>query len=172
MDADWVKKSKKLAYLLRHSGLVDANGFCPIPSALQFCDLDKERLQLIVANDSKNRFEIVDDKIRARNGHSGRKEVDPGFMLSVPPMVLYHATTSNVFTLVMAEGLSSRARHYVQLSENANVAIEAATRHDGGEPVLLKIEAFTMYHDGFKFYLSTNGVWNVENVPPQYIESV
>jgi putative RNA 2'-phosphotransferase len=38
-----------------------------------------------------------------------------------------------------------------------------------GEKVVLKIEAMKMRADKHKFYISENGVYLVDEVPPQYI---
>ena len=46
-------------------------------------------------------------------------------------------------------------------------ATKVGSRH--GKPVVLVINAIKMHEDGFKFYLSDNGVWLVDVVPPEYI---
>jgi len=37
------------------------------------------------------------------------------------------------------------------------------------KPVVLRIESGAMHTDGYLFYLSENGVWLTERVPPDYI---
>ena len=41
-----------------------------------------------------------------------------------------------------------------------------------GKPVVLNIRATEMHKFGYKFYLSTNGVWLTEFVPVEYIHIV
>ena len=36
----------------------------------------------------------------------------------------------------------------------------------------LTVKARQMHGDGYKFYLSANGVWLTDHVPPQYIEGL
>jgi RNA 2'-phosphotransferase, Tpt1 / KptA family len=38
-----------------------------------------------------------------------------------------------------------------------------------GKPVILKVEAGRMHRDGHTFYLSLNGVWLTDAVPPDYL---
>jgi putative RNA 2'-phosphotransferase len=38
-----------------------------------------------------------------------------------------------------------------------------------GRPVVLTVDAASMQSTGFSFYRSENGVWLVDNVPPEYI---
>ena len=44
---------------------------------------------------------------------------------------------------------------------------QVGSRH--GEYFILAIDAYRMYRNGIKFYLSENGVWLTEYVDPKYI---
>ena len=68
----------------------------------------------------------------------------------------------------MKDGLKPMSRQYVHLSQNEEMALTVGKRH--GEPVVLYIMAKTMYEEGYKFYLSENKVWLVDNVPINYIK--
>jgi len=46
--------------------------------------------------------------------------------------------------------------------------LQVGGRH--GKPVLLTIRAGDMHRAGFVFRCSTNGVWLVNHVPPQFID--
>ena len=63
-------------------------------------------------------------------------------------------------------GLIPKSRLYVHLSDNTDTALSVGKRH--GKPVILQVDAARMYQDGFKFYLSKNGVWLVDHVPTSY----
>jgi putative RNA 2'-phosphotransferase len=39
-----------------------------------------------------------------------------------------------------------------------------------GHPVILAIDTTAMQQAGFTFYCSDNGVWLVDEVPPQYLK--
>ena len=64
--------------------------------------------------------------------------------------------------------MDKRSRLYVHLSKDVDTAEKVGKRH--GEPVILKIKTKEMTEDGFKFYISENGVWLTDNVPTRYIE--
>jgi putative RNA 2'-phosphotransferase len=61
-------------------------------------------------------------------------------------------------------------RHHVHLSPDVATARQVGGRH--GRVVVLKVNSGAMHRDGHAFYLSENGVWLVDTVPPQYVEVV
>lgn len=122
----------------------------------------------ICGRNKKGRYEFNDDgsKIRARQGHS--VNVDVGLTETKPPMVLYHGTAIKSINNIMQTGLEKRSRLYVHLSKDIKTATNVGLRH--GELVMLEINSQQMYEDGFKFYISNNGVWLVDNVPVKYLK--
>jgi putative RNA 2'-phosphotransferase len=59
-------------------------------------------------------------------------------------------------------------RHDVHLSAIREAA-EKMARERRKNPVVLVVRAGMMHNDGHKFRLSTNGVWLVAHVPPEYL---
>ena len=59
------------------------------------------------------------------------------------------------------------ARHHVHLSPDIATARAVGSRR--GRPVILRVAAGRMHADGHVFYLSANGVWLTDEVPPQYL---
>ena len=57
-------------------------------------------------------------------------------------------------------------RHHVHMSQDRDTAYRVGGRH--GKPVVLEIAAGTMASDGFNFFVTANGVWLVDHVPPNY----
>jgi putative RNA 2'-phosphotransferase len=53
------------------------------------------------------------------------------------------------------------------LSKDIDTATDVGNRH--GKAVVYKIRAKEMYNDGYKFYLSVNGVWLTKEVPVNYL---
>ena len=49
-----------------------------------------------------------------------------------------------------------------------HTAVKVGKRH--GKPVLYHVKAKQMHDDGYKFYLSVNGVWLTKEVPVKYLE--
>ena len=129
--------------------------------------LTREQLDHIVATNSKKRFQFSQDgaHIRASQGHS--VEVDLQYEAQPPPELLYHGTATRVLDAIRAEGLLKMRRHHVHLSQEIKMTLEVGARH--GRPVLLTIRAGDMHRTGHASYLTTNGVWLADHVPPEYI---
>jgi putative RNA 2'-phosphotransferase len=107
-------------------------------------------------------FDVSGELIRANQGHSIK--VDLQLEERDPPETLYHGTVEWFMASILKVGLIRGKRHHVHLSK----AVETATRVGArrGKPVILKVDAGRMHQDGHKFYLSANGVWLTDSVPP------
>lgn len=60
-----------------------------------------------------------------------------------------------------------KSRLYVYLSKDVDTAVKVGERH--GDPVIFEVDTKQMIKDGYKFYLSENGVWLTKEVPVQYL---
>lgn len=172
---DHDKISKFLSYVLRHKpgaiGLtLDDLGWADINELInkanqtgEVTTLDRDLIQKVVDNNDKKRFVISDDRqrIRASQGHS--VNVDLQLKPVEPPEFLYHGTATRFLDSILKEGLKSQQRQYVHLSKDVETATVVGQRY--GKPVILTIKARLMYEQGFKFYLSENGVWLTEKIP-------
>lgn len=129
--------------------------------------LNMDILEEIVSTDEKQRYSFNEDKtlIRANQGHSVQVDVELNEVK--PPETLWHGTGEKYMESIDTQGLISKSRLYVHLSKDVDTAIKVGKRH--GKPVLYKVKALDMYNDGFRFYLSKNGVWLTEEVPVEYL---
>jgi putative RNA 2'-phosphotransferase len=171
--------SKLLSLVLRHQpekiGItLDENGWTPVNILIEKINqqgirLDKELLETVVTTNDKKRFAFNDDKtlIRANQGHS--VAVDLELPPAIPPEYLYHGTVPASLAAIQKEGLKKMSRQHLHLSADKETATKVGSRR--GVPVILTIKTGQMHRAGFIFYLSENGVWLTEAVPPQYIES-
>jgi putative RNA 2'-phosphotransferase len=179
MNAEQTKRiSKFLSLVLRHQpqliGLeLSPAGWVAIDELLAAAAqhgrrMTREELDEVVRSNDKQRFAISDDglHIRANQGHS--VEVDLGYTPADPPEVLYHGTTEQFLDSIRRTGLHKRKRHHVHLS----LSVETATAVGGrrGKPTILTIRAGAMQAAGHKFFVTPNGVWLTNEVPPEYIE--
>ena len=176
-DAKLVKISKYLSKHLRHQperlGLELApGGWVAVEDLLAACrqhgfPITRDELQEVVARNSKQRFSFDDTgaRIRANQGHS--VEVDLQLTPATPPDVLYHGTGHGTAAVIEEGGLLRMNRHHVHLSIDVPTARAVGTRH--GRPVLFAVDAAAMGRDGHTFYVSDNGVWLVDKVPPHYL---
>lgn len=124
-------------------------------------------LEEIVLADDKGRYSFNEDKtlIRANQGHSIPVDVELDEVQ--PPEFLWHGTAEKYVNSICRSGLISKSRLYVHLSSDTQTATAVGKRH--GEVILFRIDARQMYQDGFKFYLSKNGVWLTKHVPISYL---
>jgi len=177
-EKEIIKTSKFLSLVLRHEpgrvGLtLGEAGWVGVEELLQAVNrhgvaLTLDDLRHVVATSDKKRFALSEDglRIRASQGHS--VEVDLQYPPQTPPEILYHGTAARFLDSIRQHGLQKMERHDVHLSAETKLTLQVGGRH--GKPVLLTIRAGDMHRAGFVFRCSANGVWLVDNVPPQFIQ--
>ncbi|MFS8144425.1 RNA 2'-phosphotransferase [Rhizobium sp. BR 249] len=167
--------SKFMSYVLRHAP--DAAGLTlDVEGWVSFDALEKavaskygvSRADIleIIENSPKKRFALVDDRIRANQGHS--VGVDLALKAVQPPDVLFHGTSRISWSSIEREGLKKMERHHVHLSTDIEIAKTVATRRKG-DYIILRVDAAAMFSKGHSFFVSDNGVWLAESVPVQYL---
>lgn len=170
--------SKYMSLVLRHRPkaayiTLDKNGWADVSSLIEGLNRSRrvsltfEDIKYVVENNDKKRYSFNDDltKIRANQGHSVKVDVE--LKESQPPTILYHGTAGRYIGSIIRDGLKAKKRLHVHLSSDKNTAIKVGRRH--GKPVILIIDSVKMYTEGYKFYLSENGVWLTEHVPAKYL---
>ena len=132
--------------------------------------LDMEMLEEIVRTDEKQRYSFNEDRtlIRANQGHS--IPVDVELEEKLPPDVLFHGTGEKYVLSINQQGLIPKSRLYVHISSDIETARKVGSRH--GRPVVYRIDCRKMTEDGFRFFLSVNGVWLTKSVPPEYLRII
>jgi putative RNA 2'-phosphotransferase len=177
VDRRLVTISKFLAKHLRHApealgltlqpgGWVSVNDLLAASEGAEFPISYDELIECVETNDKKRfSFDDTGDLIRANQGHS--VEVELHLEEKEPPAVLFHGTVERFLASIMAEGLKKGKRHHVHLSKDMDTARKVGARR--GKPVILQVAAGTMYVQGFRFFLSVNGVWLTESVPTAFL---
>lgn len=175
-----VKVSKYLSKHLRHQperlGLVlEPGGWVGVDQLLAACrannfPITRAELNEVVARNDKQRFsfDASGEMIRANQGHT--IEVDLQLEAKAPPTVLYHGTGARSVESILKDGLSKMARYHVHLSGEVETATRVGARH--GRPTVFEVDAAAMHSDGYEFYVSANGVWLVDKVPPKYLRKI
>lgn len=166
------KTSKLISLILRHKpetiGItLDEHGWANVSELLNGLKIDMALLEEIVGTNDKQRYSFNDDKtlIRANQGHS--IPVDVELEEAQPPKFLWHGTGVKYEYSIYNSGLIPKSRLYVHLSSDVDTAVNVGKRH--GEVLLFRVDAQKMHQDGFKFYLSKNGVWLTKHVPVDYL---
>lgn len=174
-----VKKSKRLAYMLRHDPsssniTLSEDGYVPVNAVVEVLHVTRDELALLVGADTKNRFEVdaTGTKVRARQGHSLSTVNVPLTVAddTVLPRgsVLYHGTKTLLLPVLHREGLKPMGRNHVHLSADKTTARTVADRR-AGTSTILTIPVDGLRKAGIAVYASSNGVYLTADIPPQYI---
>ena len=176
MKMNLTSTSKFVSLILRHKpetiGIqLDEHGWANVEELIagisKTHEINREILEKIVRTDNKQRFTFNEDKtkIRANQGHS--IPVDVELPEAVPPDRLWHRTGAKYVASIDQQGLIPRSRLYAYLSSDVATATKVGSRH--GKPVIYIVKTKEMHDDGYKFYLSKNGVWLTKEVPVIYL---
>jgi putative RNA 2'-phosphotransferase len=163
----WLRHKPDAANLtLDEAGWTDTDSVLAAMAAKRI-DCDWERLLFVVETSDKQRFELSADgaRIRARQGHSVEVALD--WPQVAPPEWLYHGTVDRFLPAIRAEGLQPMRRHHVHLSPDAATATIVGNRR--GDAVILTVRAGALAAAGQAFFLTSNGVWLTDHVPPDHL---
>lgn len=175
-DTD-VELGRFISLILRHKpeaiGIkLDPNGWAEVDKLIDGIykagkRIDREILERIVSENNKKRYSFNEDhsKIRANQGHSVKVDVE--LKEAVPPDILFHGTAERFLDSIKISGITKQSRQHVHLSADKETAVQVGKRH--GKPVVLSIDTVQMRKDGYKFYLSENGVWLCEDILWKYV---
>ena len=177
-DAELRRLSKALALVLRHDAErlelgMDPEGFVrmeEVVAALKRMGIaaGEDTLREVVAkvDARKRRYTIVDDAIRANYGHSLRQKIEHA--TAAPPDVLYHGTTLEMISKILAEGLLPMRRQYVHLTTDSELAKQVGARR--GAPCVLRVDARMAAEGGVTFMLANELFWLTSFVPARYLQ--
>ena len=171
--------SRFISLILRHKPEVigitlDEHGWASVDELIagvsRTRDFNMALLEEIVRSDEKMRYSFNNNKtkIRANQGHS--VPVDVELAERTPPPLLYHGTGEKYVDSIEKTGLIPKTRLYVHLSGEYETAKRVGARH--GNPVIFKVDTARMAKGGYKFFVSSNGVWLTKSVPSEYLEII
>lgn len=171
------KISQTMSFILRHSpetfsltlssgGWVKTSELAEALTAHFNETISVEKISEVVAHDSKQRYAILGELIRASQGHS--IPVNLELVSQVPPAILLHGTVEANIASIMGTGLNAGSRNFVHLSESVATATQVAARY--GVPVILEINTVEAIESGVEFFKSENNVWLATHVPAEFIK--
>lgn len=179
MDENLIRLSKTISHALRHQpeayGLqLDPEGWVAVDDLLaalrqrrtSWRNVNMTSIATIMAESTKQRFELHNGKIRAFYGHSTPEKVEK--QPETPPAILYHGTTPQAAIAIRREGLKPMNRQYVHLSTDEKTARLVALRRTN-QPVILCIAARQAREQGINFYLGNEDIWLADPIPPAFI---
>lgn len=160
------KLSREIAYVLRHNPeqyglMLNDNGWVNTSQLLKALNVKGRNIQpedLTKLNEAggKARFELTNNQIRARYGHSTDQTIQ--HQPQTPPAILYHGTTPEASVNILQTGLTPQKRQTVHLSEDIPTAITVGSRHTN-KPVILKIDTTAATNNGTEFYHGSDTTW-------------
>lgn len=169
-------KSKQLTWLLRHGaheqGLsMNEAGWVPVDEILTLLGFSYEELRKIVDADSKQRFQMVHQSIRACQGHSifnkfvTRDALEASWSSYDEEDSIWHGTNVESVEQIAELGILPLQRTHVHcaptrdssIGKRANVAI------------LLEISPDKLRKSDLPIFIAPNGVVLVRHVPPSAI---
>ena len=178
--------SKFLSGLLRHfpdeySLEYDSEGWFELNDVVEcvqnknnYRNIKESDIIQIVQDDKKGRYEIDEkgEKIRAVYGHS--IEINPVESENEIPDKLYHGTPERNKDSILKNGLISKNRQSVHLTDSKNQAQNVGSRHTrDGNIIVFRVNVSRMKEDDFKVRSPTdNSVYTVSEVPPKYLDIV
>ena len=125
----------------------------------------KELVIALVQSDSKQRYEIVDDKVRARYGHSVDVELDhPENKLPK----LYYGASEEEADRILEIGIKSASQRYVHLSTTPEKAWHVATFRTGN-PKVIQVDAAAAQKAGVKMMTVNEDIVISETIPYIYL---
>ncbi len=182
MELDLIRLSKTISRALRHTPWLfelelDSEGWVSVEMLLsalrqrriEWQSLAGSDLADLIAQSTKQRFEMRDGRIRALYGHSL-----PNKLLKLPaspPDILYHGTIRSALASILKHGLKPMGRQYVHLSTDVETAQQVA-RRKGSATIILRIDAVAAHQHGIAFYKGNAMVWLADQVPPTFIQAL
>ncbi len=176
--SDHTKLSKTISHALRHEpeaynlkldpeGWVDLSELIAALKTRGWKHLQQQDILAAMEKSEKKRFQIQEDRIRAYYGHSTSEKIQK--QQQIPPVILYHGTSTANLDSILEKGLLPMDRQYVHLSEDTTTALIVARRRNTNETTILTVQALQAHQQGITFYREENGVWLSEPIPPSYI---
>ncbi|AKJ06105.1 putative RNA 2'-phosphotransferase [Archangium gephyra] len=172
-----VAKSKKLSWLLRHgareSGLsMDEAGFASVADVLRLTGLSRAQLEAVVADNSKSRFELKGERMRAVQGHSPEGTpvtldgLERSWEVVLGDAPLYHGTSVVAARSILdSAGVHAASRSHVHLAP----AVDATVGKRAGVDVLLVVCSVRLRAAGLSVFRAPNGVLLARAVPREAV---
>ncbi|NEO15008.1 MULTISPECIES: tRNA 2'-phosphotransferase [unclassified Moorena] len=179
MDRQLVNKSKQLSWLLRHGAheqrlAMDEAGWMDVDELLAFLNISRTELELIVNTNNKARFQLVDQRVRACQGHSvenhavTRKALEASWSEYVGNASIWHGTTADAVENIAHQGILPITRTHVHCAS----AWDSIVGKRANVAVMLEISPAKIRKAGFNIFFAPNGVVLVRHIPPDAIISL
>lgn len=182
------KTSKLLSSILRHRAEklklnVRPDGYVDIDELLALREMKhvtKETIVKIVETDSKQRYSIKDNMIRANQGHSIKAIESEELLEEIKDPSLWphciHGTTREAWKRIETQGLNRMKRKHIHFCSQPFRSTEIISGMRNTSQVLIHVDVAKAMKDGIRFFVSENKVILTEGVggilPSSYFAKV
>jgi len=128
---------------------------------------NKWLIKAMVYSDKKGRYEISENRIRARYGHSVDVKLSDYELAEND--ILYYGTSEEEAHRLLEIGIKPVNQRYVHLSTTIEKGIEVAMLRTD-DPIILAIDAKKARESGIKFLKANEFIVLSEEIPPDYIK--
>lgn len=180
MDRNIVNDSKRVSWLLRHGApergiAMDPAGWVAVGDVLRELRLSEQRLDAVVAQNDKARFERSGDRIRATQGHSALggegvslEALEASWLHHAGDEPIFHGTSVEAAFSIAKDGILSQKRSHVHLAPSATSKVGKRWNVD----VLLEVSPARVRAHGLPLFQSPNGVVLARRIPPGCVVGV
>ncbi len=180
MNNNLVTDSKRVSWLLRHGApergiAMDSAGWVRVGDVLRELRMTEGRLNEVVAQNDKARFERVGDKIRATQGHSALggegvslDALEASWLHFTSDAPMFHGTSVEAALQIAKDGILSQKRSHVHLAPSAQSKVGKRWNVD----VLLVVAPAKVREHGLLLFQSPNGVILTRHIPPNCVIDV
>jgi len=124
-------------------------------------------IKALIYSDEKKRYELSDDKIRARYGHS--VDVELSDMPEAQEDVLYYGTSEEEAQRMVEIGIKPVNQTFVHLSTTIEKSEEVA-RLRTDSPIILEVDAKGARRDGIRIVKANEIIALAKEIPAKYIK--
>ena len=129
---------------------------------------DKDLIIALIQSDSKQRYEISGEYVRARYGHS--VDVDLDHPVNKSPL-LYYGASEEEADRILEIGIKPASQRYVHLSATAEKAWHVATFRTGN-PKVIQVDAAAAQNAGVKMMRVSDDIVISETIPSIYLSLI
>ncbi len=152
---------------------MDSNGWVDLTKLIEVVHkrhnwANRELLTALVETDPKHRYEIRNDRIRARYGHSVNVKLD--HQENKLPK-LYYGASEEEADRILEIGLKPASQRYVHLSTTPEKAWKVAAFRTGN-PKVIKADASAAQLAGVKMMTVNDDIVISEMIPPEFLTIV
>lgn len=153
---------------------IDENGWVDFESLVRVVEkkykwANRWVLKALIYSDSKMRYELKGDKIRARYGHS--VEVALNDMPEFTEDTLYYSASEEEAIRLLEIGIRPVNQTYVHLSTSLEKSVEVAVLRSK-KPIIFEIDAKKAREEGIKIIKANDFIALAKEVPAKYIKKV